>query len=247
MMKKRILGGTALVMIIVSVFFFIQLFSVPSEFLTEEEIQEEVKAVYKYSAVTEVQEIIRIDERNAFVPLLLENGNYALSTWTWVPTKKWKLQSFDSNGSPQLWNIGDEDERYFIWNMPVDEQVAGVKFYLIRDRNAWISGNIPVYLPRIQLEHHVSINGKGHGVLKMPKEWVELSQQLSKDEAGRTKQLFQSMFSHNELVQYGWRTVDHRGQLKFIEMNVNNSSGFADSNYNQMILPLYEGEIEFGK
>ena len=104
-------------------------------------------------------------------------------------------------------------------------------------------------MPRIQLEHHVAFGGQGYGVLKMPDEWVTMATWLSENEAGRTDELFSSMFSHNDLVQYGWRLVDHTGQLTYIEGNTNNNSFgyFGSSDYDQMILPLHEGEVEFGK
>lgn len=251
MTKKRIMivGAAAVALIVVVLFVFLQQTSTPpSEFLTVKEIKKEIKEVYQDSEIIEVQDLILIDDRNVFVPLLFENGNYGTAAWTWKSKDQWQLQSFDLIGSPQLWNIGDETG-YFIWNMPLDEQVAGVEFYMIRDRNAWISEGNPVYLPRIQIEQFVPFDGKGYGVFKMPKEWMELTKQLSEYEAGRTEGLFQSMFSQNELVQFGWRTVDNKGQFKDIEPNNQTMGGFGYSRSPdfQFVFPLHEGEVEFGK
>ncbi|MFC4410120.1 hypothetical protein ACFOZY_06665 [Chungangia koreensis] len=250
MMKKRILIGVAAVaLIIVAIFVFrLQFSKPPSKFLTAQEIKTEINEVYQNSEISEVQDVIFINDRNVFVPLLLDDGNYGSAAWTWKSSENWQLQSFDLIGSPRLWKIGDE-EGYFIWNMPPDEQVAGINFYMIRDRNAWVSGGTPFYLPRIQMEHHIPYEKNGYGVYEMPKEWMKLTKQLSENEAGRTDQLFQSMFSHNELVQFGWRTVDHEGQLKDIKQDNHISGGFAYSSSPDFhfVFPLHEGEVESGK
>lgn len=246
-MKRKILtGGLAVALIVIIALFFRQQFFVPSSFLGEEELIKEIKAVYKYSNVNEVKDIIFADERNVFVPVIFENGNYGMTTWKWN-LKKWELQSLDSHGSPQLWSLGDAAERYFIWNMPPDEQIAGVNFYLIRDRDAFISQYIPVYLPRIQMEYHVPFDGKGHGALKLPNEWIELLERMSEIEAGRTDQLFSSMPMQHDLVRYGWRTVDETGKLKMIEWDVMNGYGFSNGSSIDGVFPLYEGDLELGK
>ena len=129
---KRIYLSVGIILIVVFLtIFFRQYFSVPSKFLTEEQLIKEMKRVYPELDGLEIQNIVQLDERHVFVPFILENGSYGMASWTWEPWKKWEIHMFDSEGSPQLWTVGKESERYFIWNMPPDEQVAGLNFYLL--------------------------------------------------------------------------------------------------------------------
>lgn len=246
MNRKILIGSITVAFIVIIAFIIRQQFSSPPPFLSEEALIKEIKEVYRYSDVHEVQDIFFADERNVFVPVKFTNGNYGVTTWRWN-RKKWVVQSLDSLGAPHLWSIGDAEERYFIWNMPPDRQITGMNLYLIRDRDAFISQYIPIYLPRIQMEYYVPFDGKGHGVLRMPNEWTELTEQLSEVEAGRTDQLFSSMHPEHDLVRYGWRTVDETGKLMMIEWDVTNGSGFSDGFSVNEVIPLDEEDLELGK
>jgi len=244
-MNKKVFVFGLVVLAIATFFFRLQL-KEPLPFFSENDLIEELNSNGNYARVSEILDMVSIDERHVFVPFVLENGRYGFSAWEWNPSRKWEILAFHSVDGPSLWNIDNRSERYFVYNFPPDDKVTELHVYMIRDRNAWISYDVPAYLPRIQLEENISLGDKRYGVYKMPEEWVELNDRLSENETGRTDQLFSSLFSQHELMHYGWRTVGQNGEQRFIEQEEN---GFGSS-YSGAVLflsTLSDQDLEFGE
>jgi hypothetical protein len=223
MKKKRnllflLLGIAGLVYLI----FFIKPASLPSD----QSLMKEISSIFPEASPSSLQDKIYVDQKHVFVPFISEGNNkHGMSYWEWKHYH-WRVNSIDLSGEPKLWKINRKDPGTFhiVWNIHPEDQVNFIDFYLIRDRNYQISDGVERYIPKVQLENRVVLEGKSYGVLKMPRDWLSfMKPYIDVESANQVDPLFNDILpAYNMFI--GWIPYDRLNQEKFPEQSVNGSS-----------------------
>ncbi|MHA6480838.1 hypothetical protein ACX1C1_02690 [Paenibacillus sp. strain BS8-2] len=125
--------------------------------------------------IAEIQDIVEVDSRHLFVPFVSKDGEYGMSFWVW-DRFKWELRRVQSDGDPHLWSLRGDDPagQYLVWNVNPDYMVGEYALYWMRDRNGGQFYGNDFYIPRVQLEHRISLGERTYGTLLLPEQWAEL-------------------------------------------------------------------------
>src|SRR5690554_1062982 len=150
MKKKQVFIILALIVLTAVVYLFY--FAAPGEFPQKDALITEINE-YTGANAHEIQDIIKIDERHAFVPYISKDEFYGFSFWVW-DKYRWKVVRVSTWGRPEVWKIKENDPSsyHIVWNFSPKEEFRELKFYLLRDRNGYRSGDISVYMPKVQME-----------------------------------------------------------------------------------------------
>ncbi|NMH72865.1 hypothetical protein HF078_07265 [Bacillus sp. RO2] len=145
----------------------------PKAFYTKDEI------LHKMGVLTqemEVQDVMQLDERTYFVPLLSNGEAFGTSIWVWSGWK-WECVS-ESNGSgPHI--VVNEGNSYIYWNVHPEDEIRKWEFYLTSERNYNVTSvgdnkQVEVYHPKIQMKQTVELGKRSYGYVKMPRDWKEV-------------------------------------------------------------------------
>jgi hypothetical protein len=237
-MKKFILGGLVVVIVLSAALSYWFYFSKPEDFPKDKQLLEEINAVFPEAAPETIQAKINIDERHKLVPFITKENTYGLSYWVW-DKHKWKPASIDNAGEPRIWKIKRRDvsSYHIVWNIHHDDKVSTMKLYLLKDRQYLFQDGENYYFPRIQLEQKVSLQNQSYGVMKLPSEWASVVDSLGKMEAGNQWGLgFNNEFPARSL-SFGWTPYNDANEETFPKKSVNGDS-FSDGDEFIDIVPF---------
>lgn len=241
MLKKSLLLAASLaVIVILSVMVYRHYDSNPSPFPNKNHLIARINHLFPEAAASKIQDTIFIDEKHTFVPFISKTGRYSTSFWEWK-NRKWKLESVNTGGEPQLLklHLDDPETFYFIWNIGPRSKLSYGKFYLLRDRRFLVTLGKQNYFPKIQMEKKVSLDAKHYGVLQIPKEWVTvLNSMMEQESVKQANYLFSS-----EPLNFGWLPFNSKNNVVFPDdLNGNKFSNYGE--HLEMVRFLDEEEIE---
>lgn len=247
MAKKRLwtLIGLSIVVLLSSAMIYWFYFSAPDPFPTNEKLVEEINSVFPEAVASEIQDTIRVDERNILVPFISHKNDYSLSYWVWKK-QKWSVASIDTKGRPMVWKMDKNDPSAYqiVWNIHPDDQLSSIHFYLIRDRGYHISEGIEHYYPRVQMVKKISLKEKSYGSVQLPEEWVTFMNSFIKVESAKQPNLFFNGFFPEQYMSIGWIPYDQADKEIFPERSVNGNGYSTGSIDMEHVMILNKVDIE---
>ncbi|OAB46121.1 hypothetical protein [Paenibacillus glacialis] len=246
MNKKMVLIPILLVMIAVIVYLFYD--GKPKPFLEDTQAIKVMNQLYTEGNISEIVDVIPLDSKHVFVPIISGDDHYGMSFWEW-DRFQWRLGRIDTKGAPYIWKIDEKDAstHYIVWNMDPEDELSELKYYLIGERDFHSSEDVESYRPRVQMELTTTLQKQKYGVLPFPKDWVELMNgNLRLSRANQLTSLF-LMNSPSSSLYIGWIPFGHHGKVTFPENTVNGSS-FDSGRINvDFVRILNESELELSK
>ncbi|NLP49848.1 hypothetical protein [Bacillus sp. RO1] len=173
-MTKKAIFLLVIVMAIIAGAITIYIMMIPKAFYSKNEIIENTNYL---NQEMEVLDVIQLDEKTYFVPLLSNDGeSYGSSIWVWGGWK-WNCIGVTTASGPQI--VVNEENSYIYWNVHPKDEVHKWEFYLTSERNYSVTtvGNdnkLEVYYPKVQMKHSVEFGENSYGYIKIPSEWKEV-------------------------------------------------------------------------
>ncbi|WP_449538809.1 hypothetical protein [Ferdinandcohnia sp. Marseille-Q9671] len=244
MVKKVVIGTLVFIGIAISVYYFY--LAKPSSFLPSEKVLAELNRYSYDSTVTEVLDVIEIDERRVYVPFITDKNKYGTSLWMWEK-HKWELVAESDTGAPKVWKIDTKDPNSYqvFWNIHPEDQISHGEFYFLKDRNYHITANEHTYFPRIQLKSIINFKEKPYGMMKLPKDWRTVMGASIKVEKDRQPDsFFPDFFPVLQDMYFGWIPYNqkHERQDADATMGGGGSATGIDLHY---VMYLNEEELEY--
>lgn len=243
MKKKKLIIWSIPIIVLLSLFIIYKFyFSKPSDFLTNEQIVEEINSVYPEATAQTVQDKLSLDDCHMLVPFISSNGTYSLSHWVWKHGQ-WKVAVISSKGYPRVWKIDENDPStfFFVWNMHPTDNVAAIDFYLLKDRGYRISDDIHQYDPKVQMKTTVSLEEKSYGVMQIPADWVAF---MDEYKGVQQPNSFFSQFYNDPSIYFGWLSTDEKGNEIYPEHSVNSHTFNIGKTNIDYIMILDQREVE---
>lgn len=223
-------------------------FSKPTPFLTDEQVVEEINRIFPEANASIIQDTIPVDERHIVVPFISNKNDYSLSYWVWQK-RKWRVSSINTKGQPMIWKIDKKDTSsyHFVWNIHPEDQLSSINFYLIRDREYYITEGTHHYFPRIQMEKRATLEEKPYGLMRLPNEWRALMDSMKTIESAKQHDFFFTDFFPGQNLLFGWLPYDQADNQTFPERSVN-GHGFLNRTVDiEHVMILNTGDIELLK
>ncbi|WP_101845946.1 hypothetical protein [Halobacillus sp. Marseille-P3879] len=243
-MKKKLLIGTLLLLVVLLTTVFILPFNItkPGDPPENSVLKKEIES----SLPVEVDQIIdrqQVSDNHAFFPFITEEGQRGMSVWK-VENRKWTIGASDNGGEPTLWKIDPEDPDTFnmIYNLHPDDGVDKIDFYSKRDRNYHIAGEYQTYVPQIMSKEEVDLS-RSYGVHPIPELWKELQHQQGAlaQSNGNGRRGLSPINSTNNHIQTLYVPYDDEGEHIRLEQTAGDHSF---SNGEQMDLIIWMDPLE---
>lgn len=204
-MKNKAVIGVFLCMVVMTaaLYMFMNRDGKPGPLPDENRIMSVIDAKSGEISVKQLLEVNQLDSKHAYIPFVSMQDEYGMSFWKWEK-RQWRLSRVNVNGMPHIWILDKNPvKRVIVYNIDPKEQLERMSFYLIRDRNAYGHNNQFFYVPRIQMELTVPVDGNRYGAISIPEEWA----QLMKEDKKLTRLMTSpSMFStSNSMMYIGWQ------------------------------------------
>lgn len=191
---------------------------IPKAFYSEEEIIENMDYI---TQEMEVQDVIQLDEKTYFVPLLSNDGAYGSSIWIWSGWE-WECIGATTASDPQI--VVNEGNSYIYWNVHPKDEVREWEFYLTSDRNYSVTSvgddnQVEVYYPKIQMKHSVEFRKGSYGYVEVPSEWKDVigSFDFFPAETG--------FIPSGRSYMYQWQAFNDAGESILLEHTFRNGGG----------------------
>jgi hypothetical protein len=239
MTKKRLALLSGAILIVSCIIVCWLYFSNPEGIPEKKELLQQINRFDQDMKAKEIMAVIPADEKHMFAPFAREGGESGASFWRWEK-RKWELDFISSAGEPKLWKIDPEDPASFriAWSFPAESGLEGIRCFLMRERDFFVSGGKETYFPKVQMEHEISLNGGSYGMIELPGDWVSLAGSLA--ESAKSSQ-------HDEFffpllgIRFGWIGYDGNGQVFFPDTGESYGTGGSNVEYMQA---LAENDIE---
>ena len=168
-----------------------------------------------------VQDVIQLDEKTYFVPLLSNGESYGSSIWVWSGWK-WECVGAATASDPQI--VSNEGNSYIYWNVHPQDEVREWEFYLTSERNYSVrslgdNDRIEVYYPKIQMKHSVELGKKSYGYVKVPYEWKKVIGSFDAYPAET------GIIPSSHSYMYHWQAFNDEGESIRLEHTFRNGGG----------------------
>ncbi|MBD8068592.1 hypothetical protein [Bacillus sp. PS06] len=240
--KTMALIGILVIAMIMLLYWFYP--SKAKSFLTDEELINEINPHFLSVKVSEIQDIVYLDDNHVFVPYITTEGDYAISYWIYEK-RKWQNAYTGTLGSPL--HVKVHSEQYFLLNYDPLQDLQRLDFYLIKDRSFLVSDGIQSYQPRIQLKHSVQVADFPHSysAIKLPENWIDLIGEYEQlIQYNQPDPFFGDMFLP-PTVQFGVIAYDEKGEQTY--PGPENGSGYGGGNSSDVINYLDPSQLEAAK
>lgn len=240
-MKRRMvlsLIGLAALLFVIYYFFLAK----PTEFAKTDTYK-------RYSEVTEILDVIEIDENHVFVPVVTEENKYGMSLWVWK-NHKWQMEFESSTGSPSVLKLTNSDPSSYkvFWNIHPGDQVSYGEFYLLRKRNYQISEGVHNYYPRLQMKTILDFERTPFGETDLPKEWQDVMEASIKlEEAKQPDPIFTNMFPVMQDVYFGWIPYNNEHVRQHASATNVGGASWGGGVDIQHVVDMPEEELEYYK
>lgn len=190
----------------------------PKAFYTKDEI---IKNMDYLTQDMKVQEVIQLDEKTFFVPLLSKEDGYGSSIWVWSGWK-WECVGASTASDPQI--VSNEGNSYIYWNVHPKDEVREWEFYLTSERNYSVrslgdKSQMEVYYPKIQMKHSVEFGKESYGYVKFPNEWKEVIGSFDSFPAET------GIIPSSHSYMYQWQAYNDEGESIRLEHTFRNGGG----------------------
>ncbi len=240
MNKKRLFLLSGLIITItVGIGLYWLYFSKPDGLPDDKKLIDYMNRYHSDMQASDIKAIIPADEEHVFVPFVRKGGEYGASFWTWRK-RDWELDYISSAGEPKIWRIDPDDPSSFriAWSFSPDSGLEKIRYYLMRDRDFFVSGGKETYLPKVQMEHETMLDEGSYGMMELPEEWKSVAGSL----ADSVKKSQPDWFSFPVLgIHFGWIGYDENGKTFFPDVGDSFGTGGSNIDYMQM---LGENDIE---
>lgn len=205
-MTKKAILLLVIVMAIIAGAITIYIMMIPKAFYSKNKIIENTNYL---THKMEVLDVIQLDEKTYFVPLLSNDGeSYGSSIWVWSGWK-WNCIGVTTASSPQI--VANEGNSYIYWNVHPQDDVREWEFYLISERNYSVTtlgddNQVEVYYPKIQMKHSVEFGKESYGYVEVPSEWKEVIGSFDSYPAET------GLFPSSHLYMYHWQAYNDEGE-----------------------------------
>ncbi|WP_099353949.1 hypothetical protein [Fredinandcohnia onubensis] len=203
----------------------------------------------RYSEVYEVLDIIELDERRIFVPVVTEENKYGMSLWVWK-NHKWHMEFESTSGGPRVIKLKNNDPGSYkvFWNIHPDDQVSYGEFYLLRKRNYHITEGIDHYYPQLQMKTILDFKEAPYGMTDLPKEWQKaMEASIKLEEAKRPEPIFENMFPVMQDVYFGWIPYNHEHVRQHARATHVGGASWGGGVDIQHVGDIHEEELEYFK
>lgn len=203
----------------------------------------------RYSEVNEVLDVIEIDERRVFVPIVTNENEYGMSLWLWK-NHKWNKEMDSTVGGPRVIKLKSTDPSSYkvFWNIHPSDQISYGEFYLLRDRNYHITEGIDNYYPGLQMKTILDFEEKPYGIMDFPKEWQSVIEASIKvEEAKQPDTIFQNMFPVIQDVYFGWIPYNKENTRQDSRATMVGGASWSGSVDLQHVGEIEEEELEYFK
>lgn len=195
-------------------------FTKPEAFIQEQEIIDEINAIDNSIKVETIEDIVKLDDTNYFVPFTAKGGEAGMGYYRWSKAA-WRLIVFESNHFAHVWQLNKNDPttKYIVWHYPKDS-VDQMELYLMKDRYYSISdGTNHYYEPKVQLQQHID-GSKNYGAVNVSDEFADVMQLLELPQSQK-----------NDIFGWNFPPENYSLRLNFLKDNeetyptFNNGSG----------------------
>ncbi|MCA1032538.1 hypothetical protein LCL95_16115 [Bacillus timonensis] len=249
-MNKRLVVYlfSGLIIVCISIFVYLSYFSLPSPFLSEKQLAEEINSTLPEAKVEEILGVFDVGERYKYVPFKSNEDSYGKSFWLWNQNK-WQVAYIDTTGEPHIWKVNKRDPSsyHIVWNIHPDDQLEEVDFYMIRDRGYSVrDGTKETYYPRVQMRQTVSFEEEAFGILKIPQEWSTFVASINDTHSAKQSHLdaFFNSFAAERQVFYGWIPYGRENEETIPRKSVNGSGYLYGDIELDFLMILNGSEIE---
>ncbi|WP_077620571.1 hypothetical protein [Bacillus sinesaloumensis] len=201
-MKRKLIVGIVLLVASSALIYYFNL-AKPSHFLSKEELLAKFPDDLQ---VSEILDIIELDERHVYVPIKTNEYKYGMSLWIWS-NHKWQLGFESTTGGPKVVKLDNHDPSSYrvLWNIHPDDEISYGELFLIRNRNFRVTEGIHHYYPRLQMSTILELAEAPYGMTELPKEWQAVMESLIQvEEARQPDPFWGSMFPVMQDVQFSW-------------------------------------------
>ena len=230
--KLKLILLAVIVLISAAVAVYCLYLSPPKEFPSKEEITESMMNTFPEADIKEIQDIIFLDDRHAFVPFITKSDGYGFSFWEW-DKHDWHFSSIDTGATPRIWKIDKKNpaENFIVWNFHPENDLKSLTFFLMKDRGYSVTDGKENYQPKIQMNFKVDMVGeKTYGFTKIPNQWQEYVSAENKLMSALIPNPLFSDFFPQAHYYYGWRSVTRDGSEDHPAYPINNNGfGTGDS------------------
>ncbi|MGO4374747.1 hypothetical protein [Paenibacillus sp. 2TAB19] len=244
-MNKKIVM-TILLAVIAGVVLFLQIGVKPKELPNAEQAAAAIIKQYPEAGVKNIQDIVKLDARHAFVPFVTDQSEHGMSFWVWDGFK-WEIGAIQINVYPHIWGLraNDPSSRYIVWNMSPGSTIQDLTFYFIRDRNGGRTNGMDYYNPRIQMEWKAILAERSYGAVKIPKEWAAMLETDGRMQSAKLRRPF--MFEVNPRISsYYIGYIPALSGEKATPFAHNVSGGWNNGSIDlEFVRILNEAELEF--
>lgn len=214
-------------------------FSKPDSLPDDEKLIGYMNRYHSDMQATDIKAIIPADEKHVFAPFVRKGGEFGASFWTWRK-RDWELDYISSAGEPKVWRIDPDDPSSFriAWSFPPDTGLNRIRYYLMRDRDFFVTGEKQTYFPKVQMEHEIALDEGSYGMMELPEEWKSVAGSLAETaKSSQPDEFFFPMLG----FRFGWIGYDEKGQVFFPDFGDSFGTGGTDIDHMQM---LGENDIE---
>ncbi|WP_404350052.1 hypothetical protein LG311_04475 [Sutcliffiella horikoshii] len=218
-MTKKSIFLLFIVMAIVAGVIIIYIMMTPKAFYSEEVIIENTDYL---TQEVEVLDVIQLDEKTYFVPILSNGGeSYGSSIWIWSGWK-WNCVGVTTASDPQI--IVNEGNSYIYWNVHPKDEVHEWELYLTSERNYSVTtvgddNQVEVYYPKIQIKHSVEFGKESYGYVEMPSEWKDVIGSFDSFPAET------GFIPSSHSYMYHWQAFDDEGKSIRLEHTFRHGGG----------------------
>ncbi|MFS0820482.1 hypothetical protein [Bacillus sp. 1P02SD] len=240
MKRKMIIGLIGLVVLLFLIYYFY--LAKPTTFTKTDTFK-------RYSEVNEVLDVIEIDERRVFVPIVTNENKYGMTLWLWK-NHKWNKEFDSTVGGPRVIKLKSTDPSSYrvFWNIHPSDQISYGEFYLLRDRNYLITEGIDNYYPRLQMKTILDFKENPYGIIDLPKEWQSVIEaSLKVEEAKQPDSIFQNMFPVIQDVYFGWIPYNNENKRQDSRATMVGGGSWGGSVDLQHVGEIQEEDLEYFK
>lgn len=210
----------------------------------EEKVISEINSAMEEADASEIQDFLLVDQRHGVAPFQSNEGQYGMSYWKWSITG-WKVVGVRTQGEPRMWKLDENDPSSFhiVWNINPEDQLQKLDYFYIRDRGYFGNETKERYYPSILMKTVVSLKDKPYGIMKLPKEWVQV---MKADTSGSQRPLNMLMdeFNPGLYASFGWIPLNENGKDAEFNLPLNGSSNYNGDIHDEYMKRLSREDLE---
>jgi hypothetical protein len=230
-------SGVILIMIGLFLIYWFML-SPPSDFPGKQFAKSEITDTFPEADIRDIQDIIMLDDKHAYIPFTTNQESYGGSLWEWKK-HKWQFLSIDTDFKPRIWKLESHNpESYIIiWNLHPQNNLEILTFSLKKEKGYSVTEGQEIYQPSVQIEYKKRLAEEvSYGFINIPAEWKKFITEENKILPSDLPDPFFDQFYQQPQYYFGWRSLSKEGIDEYPQYpQYSNGFGTGDSFVEQMI------------